>query len=82
MWLFKPSIQLAYAIRSQYALPKTASIQAAKVLFKLLGPSEEPADLKRFGFFVLHLPTTSDVAFLASWTNTQVFRKRNTYSIP
>ncbi|KAK0480735.1 HECT-like ubiquitin-conjugating enzyme-binding-domain-containing protein [Armillaria novae-zelandiae] len=46
MWLFKPSIQLAYAIRSQYALPKTASIQAAKVLFKLLGPSEEPTDLK------------------------------------
>ncbi|KAG7448532.1 uncharacterized protein BT62DRAFT_964947 [Guyanagaster necrorhizus] len=46
MWLFKPSIQLAYAIRSQYALPKTASIQAAKVLFKLLGPSEESSNLK------------------------------------
>ncbi|KAK0458915.1 HECT-like ubiquitin-conjugating enzyme-binding-domain-containing protein [Desarmillaria tabescens] len=46
MWLFKPSIQLAYAIRSQYALPKTASIQAAKVLFKLLGPTEETSNLK------------------------------------
>ncbi|KAF9038366.1 hypothetical protein BDZ89DRAFT_1061342 [Hymenopellis radicata] len=46
MWLFKPSIPLAYATRSHYSLPKAASMQAAKVLFKLVGPSEEPADLK------------------------------------
>lgn len=47
MWLFKPNIQLAYTARTHYSLPKSANMHAAKVLFKLVGPSEERTDLKR-----------------------------------
>lgn len=49
MWLFKPSIKISYSASTSYAIPKTASIHAAKVLYKLLGPSEGSSDLK--GYF-------------------------------
>ncbi|KAM6503428.1 HECT-like Ubiquitin-conjugating enzyme (E2)-binding domain containing protein [Amanita muscaria] len=45
MWLFKPNIRLAYNMWTARASPRNGSIHAAKVLFKLFGPSETPADL-------------------------------------
>ncbi|KAJ7869088.1 HECT-like ubiquitin-conjugating enzyme-binding-domain-containing protein [Mycena olivaceomarginata] len=45
VWLFKPHMRLAYTTQTQYALPRSASIRTAKVLYKLLGPSEAAADL-------------------------------------
>lgn len=41
VWLFKPNMRIAYRTPSQYVLPKTGSIRAAKVLFKLLGASTD-----------------------------------------
>ncbi|KAJ7691797.1 HECT-like ubiquitin-conjugating enzyme-binding-domain-containing protein [Mycena rosella] len=46
VWLFKPSMRLAYTTQTQYSLPRSASIRTAKVLYKLLGPSQATADLK------------------------------------
>ncbi|KAG6840736.1 hypothetical protein C0991_004754 [Blastosporella zonata] len=46
IWLFKPSIRLSYTTPTPYAIPKSASIHAAKVLFKILTPSERTSDLK------------------------------------
>ncbi|KAK7044556.1 HECT-like ubiquitin-conjugating enzyme-binding-domain-containing protein [Favolaschia claudopus] len=45
IWLFKPNMRLAYTTQTQYSLPRSASIRTAKVLYKLLGPSEATADL-------------------------------------
>jgi ubiquitin-protein ligase E3 D len=45
IWLFKPSLRLAYAFSTPYALPKSGSIHAAKVLYKIMTPSEQAADL-------------------------------------
>ena len=45
IWLFKPSIKLAYTAPAQYAMPKSGSIHAAKVLFKIVGPSAAREDL-------------------------------------
>jgi len=45
LWMFKPSIRLAYNMRTPRASPKNAAIHAAKVLYKLFGPSEDPIDL-------------------------------------
>jgi len=47
LWMFKPSIRLAYNMRTPRASPKNAAIHAAKVLYKLFGPSEDPIDLNR-----------------------------------
>ncbi|KAG6901759.1 hypothetical protein C0995_008234 [Termitomyces sp. Mi166 len=46
IWLFKPSIRLAYTAPTPYAIPKSGSIHAAKVLFKILTPSERTSDIK------------------------------------
>ncbi|TRM63640.1 HECT-like ubiquitin-conjugating enzyme-binding-domain-containing protein [Schizophyllum amplum] len=46
LWLFKPSIRIAYALNKTYAIPRRGAVHAAKVLFKLLGPSEGHPDLK------------------------------------
>jgi hypothetical protein len=46
IWLFKPSIRLAYSTPKQYVLPKNGSIHSAKVLFKILGPSTASTDMK------------------------------------
>jgi hypothetical protein len=48
MWLFKPSIRLAYTTPTAYALPQAGCIHAAKVLYKIIGPSISPGDLKRY----------------------------------
>ena len=46
IWLFKPNLRLAYATPLLYTLPKSGSIHAAKVLYKVLTPSERTVDLK------------------------------------
>ncbi|KAJ3554823.1 hypothetical protein NM688_g2904 [Phlebia brevispora] len=54
VWLFKPNMRLAYTTPSQYVIPKSGSIRAAKVLFKILGPTtaaELPNILKKYPGF-------------------------------
>jgi hypothetical protein len=46
VWLFKPSMRLSYATTAQFALPRTGSINAAKVLFKIIGPENSNTDMK------------------------------------
>lgn len=46
IWLFKPRMRLSYTTLRARALPKTASINAAKVLYKLIGPAEVTKDIK------------------------------------
>ncbi|KAF9009979.1 HECT-like ubiquitin-conjugating enzyme-binding-domain-containing protein [Cyathus striatus] len=46
VWLFKPRMRLAYTAPTSRAIPKSASVEAAKVLYKLIRPSEASADLK------------------------------------
>ncbi|EEB89193.1 hypothetical protein MPER_12735 [Moniliophthora perniciosa FA553] len=46
IWLFKPSMHIGYAAQRPYAIPRSASMSVAKVLFKLLGRSEGKPDLK------------------------------------
>lgn len=45
MWLFKPNMRLSYKASKHYLLPERGTIQAAKVLFKVLGPSMSSMDL-------------------------------------
>ncbi|KAI0301605.1 HECT-like ubiquitin-conjugating enzyme-binding-domain-containing protein [Multifurca ochricompacta] len=45
LWLFKPSMRLSYKASRSYLLPERGTIQAAKVLFKILGPSMSHTDL-------------------------------------
>jgi hypothetical protein len=45
MWLFKPKMLLSYRASKNYLLPEQGTIQAAKVLFKVLGPSMSSMDL-------------------------------------
>ncbi|CCL98723.1 uncharacterized protein FIBRA_00728 [Fibroporia radiculosa] len=47
VWLFKPSMRMAYITPTEYIIPKSGSIHAAKVLFKILGPSTVYSDLHR-----------------------------------
>lgn len=58
VWLFKPSMRMAYATPTEYVLPKNASIHAAKVLFKVLGPSAVYSDLQSC---VIHVYRTSSL---------------------
>ncbi|KAI0754285.1 HECT-like ubiquitin-conjugating enzyme-binding-domain-containing protein [Daedaleopsis nitida] len=46
LWLFKPSMRLSYLVPTQYVIPKSASIRAAKVLFKTLDTASTYADLE------------------------------------
>ncbi|KAH9478581.1 hypothetical protein JR316_0009038 [Psilocybe cubensis] len=46
IWLFKPKIRLAYTTPASRAIPKSANIVAAKVLYKLLKPSDQVLDIK------------------------------------
>ena len=46
IWLFKPAMHLSYATTAQYALPRSDSIYAAKILFKILGPNTSEMDFK------------------------------------
>jgi len=46
LWLFRPSMRISYSAPSNRITPKTGSISAAKVLYKLLGPADASTDLK------------------------------------
>ncbi|EJC97639.1 uncharacterized protein FOMMEDRAFT_115176 [Fomitiporia mediterranea MF3/22] len=49
IWLFKPHMHLSYATTAQYALPRTGSVHASKVLFKILqvgSPRSQPFNLE------------------------------------
>ncbi|KAF8966601.1 HECT-like ubiquitin-conjugating enzyme-binding-domain-containing protein [Flammula alnicola] len=46
IWLFKPRIRLAYTTPRSHAIPKSANILAAKVLYKLIKPNENDVDIK------------------------------------
>ncbi|TFK48970.1 hypothetical protein OE88DRAFT_1663265 [Heliocybe sulcata] len=46
IWLFKPSIRIAYKVSTSYLIPQTDSIHAAKVLYKIIGPNVAPEDLR------------------------------------
>ncbi|KAJ3715053.1 HECT-like ubiquitin-conjugating enzyme-binding-domain-containing protein [Lentinula raphanica] len=46
IWLFKPNLQLAYSTSKRYAIAGSGSMNAAKVLYKLMGPSEANLELK------------------------------------
>ena len=59
MWLFKPRIRLAYTTPTSRAIPKSASIVAAKVLYKLISPSDANVDLKRYQY-----PSYNDLIIL------------------
>ncbi|KAJ8502042.1 hypothetical protein ONZ45_g11903 [Pleurotus djamor] len=48
IWLFKPNIRIAYKLPRSYAITQSASIHAAKVLYKRLGPSESSGDLSSY----------------------------------
>ncbi len=46
VWLFKPMMRLSYIVPTQYVIPKSASVRAAKVLFKILDAASAYADLE------------------------------------
>ncbi|KAG2136653.1 HECT-like ubiquitin-conjugating enzyme-binding-domain-containing protein [Suillus clintonianus] len=46
IWLFKPKIRVSYMLTTPYFLPKQGSIDASKVLYRILGPSSSTIDLK------------------------------------
>lgn len=80
IWLFKPRIRLAYTTLRHHAIPKSANVLAAKVLFKLLGPVERQMNIKRQGFFVLCLNSVLMVVE-ASWISILVFLRQNIFRI-
>ncbi|KAF8649175.1 hypothetical protein AX16_005973 [Volvariella volvacea WC 439] len=45
IWLFKPNMRIAYTVPTSYAIPKSGSVHAAKVLYKIVSASER-TDLK------------------------------------
>ncbi|CAA7267252.1 unnamed protein product [Cyclocybe aegerita] len=59
IWLFKPRIRLAYTTPGTRGIPKSANILAAKVLYKLLGPTETTTGIKRqYPLSILSLKVT------------------------
>ncbi|KAG1748303.1 HECT-like ubiquitin-conjugating enzyme-binding-domain-containing protein [Suillus paluster] len=46
IWLFKPRIRVSYMLPAPYLLPKQGSIDASKVLYRILGPSSSTIALK------------------------------------
>ncbi|KAG2343041.1 hypothetical protein BDR05DRAFT_1024495 [Suillus weaverae] len=46
VWLFKPKIRVSYMLPTPYLLPKQGSIDASKVLYRILGPSSSTMALK------------------------------------
>ena len=45
IWLFKPTMKLSYAVQTQYVIPKSGAIRAAKVLYKILDTASVYSDL-------------------------------------
>ncbi|KAI9567457.1 HECT-like ubiquitin-conjugating enzyme-binding-domain-containing protein [Boletus coccyginus] len=46
IWLFKPRIRLSYMLPAPALLPKSGTVDASKVLYKILGPTSATSDLK------------------------------------
>lgn len=46
VWLFKPTMRIAYSTPKQYAIPRHGSVRGAKVLYKLLGPFVASSELQ------------------------------------
>jgi ubiquitin-protein ligase E3 D len=46
MWLFKPNMRLSYKASKHYLLAECGTIQAAKVLYKVINPSMSNMDLR------------------------------------
>lgn len=46
VWLFKPKIRVSYMLPTPYLLPKQGSIDASKVLYRILGPSSSTMALE------------------------------------
>lgn len=75
--MFKPSLPIAYNSMSARTIDRGASIQAAKVLYKLLGPADASSDIKRYFsslliFRLLYL-------YLVFSADTPTSLKQNTY---
>jgi hypothetical protein len=47
IWLFKPSMRIAYSTPTPYFLAKVGNIHGAKVLYRALGPETASTDLAR-----------------------------------
>lgn len=82
VWLFKPSMRIAYSTPTQYLLPKVGNIHGAKVLYRILGPETASTDLARW---VRHQQVTvcgvDDSMTEALCLGIQGSRKQNTYRI-
>ena len=48
-------MRLAYSVPTQYVIPKSGSIRAAKVLFKILDTASAYSDLDKYVFNLLDL---------------------------
>ncbi|KAH0826560.1 HECT-like ubiquitin-conjugating enzyme-binding-domain-containing protein [Lanmaoa asiatica] len=46
IWLFKPRIRISYMLLAPALLPKSGTIDASKVLYKILGPTSATSDFK------------------------------------
>ncbi|KAG2069522.1 hypothetical protein BDR04DRAFT_1101388 [Suillus decipiens] len=46
VWLFKPKIRVSYMLPTPYLLPKQGTIDASKVLYRILGPSSSTMALE------------------------------------
>ena len=68
IWLFNPSIRLSHAHPNPYILAKTGVTQVAKVLYKLIGPSETISP----NGFVLACQTTSESLLTHAVSSLQV----------
>ncbi|KAI0322864.1 HECT-like ubiquitin-conjugating enzyme-binding-domain-containing protein [Amylostereum chailletii] len=44
LWLFKPRIRISYAALKHYSIPKQGTVQASKLLYKILGPATSDVD--------------------------------------
>ena len=75
-------MRLSYAVPTQYVIPKTGSVRAAKVLYKLLDPVSAYSDLEGYESILGHLALSHQsetYGFLTdSSSDTPASHKRNT----
>jgi hypothetical protein len=82
IWLFKPSMRIAYSTSTQYLLSKVGNIHGAKVLYRILGPETASTDLARWVRLWLATDRGVDNSMPeVSCPNIQVSRKQNIYPI-
>ncbi|KIJ11155.1 hypothetical protein PAXINDRAFT_119016 [Paxillus involutus ATCC 200175] len=46
IWLFKPKIRISYMLPTPYLLPRSDSVDASKVLYKIVGPTSTTTNIK------------------------------------